>query len=155
MTLCNKHSRCILILNTWICQPTSAVWPGPATVISDHCEDSGLYPNSKSSKHHRSASASFLGWTSSCLWGPPANQLNLLQNIQNAAARIVTRTDSRQHILISVLLSLHWLPTSKRIEYRILSLTYQCVHEIAPQKLQELASHKIDLVLSAPVPSAD
>ena len=69
-----------------------------------------------------------------------ANQLNRLQKIQNAAARIVTGTKSRKHIS-PVLRSLHWLSVTKRIEYKILCLTYyQCLYKTAPQYLQELVS---------------
>ena len=73
----------------------------------------------------------------STLLGLPANQLNRLQKIQNAAARIVTRTKSREHIT-PVLRPLRWLPVTKRIEYKIPCLTYQWVHKTAPQYLQEL-----------------
>ena len=60
-----------------------------------------------------------LDYCNSALGGLPANQLNHLQKIQNAAACIVTRTKSREHIT-PVLQSLHWLPITKQIEYKIL-----------------------------------
>ena len=75
----------------------------------------------------------------STLWGLPANQLIRLQKTQNAAAHIVTRTKSLEHIT-PALRGLQWLPVSKRIEYRILCLTYQFVLKIAPHYLQELVS---------------
>ena len=37
-----------------------------------------------------------------------------------------------------VLKSLHWLPVSLRIEYKISLLTHQCIHGHAPQYLKEL-----------------
>ena len=80
-----------------------------------------------------------LDFCNSTLWGFPANQLNHLQKIQNAAACIVTRTKSWGHIT-PLLQSLHWLPVTKRIEYKILCLTHQCVHKTTPQYLQKLAS---------------
>ena len=58
-----------------------------------------------------------LDYCNSTPWGLPANQLNGLQKIQNAAACIVTRTKSQQHIT-PVLWSLHWLPVTKWIEYK-------------------------------------
>ena len=73
------------------------------------------------------------------LWGLSANLLNCVQKIQNAAACIVTRTKSREHIT-PVLRPLRWLPVTKRIEYKIPCLTYQWVHKTAPQYLQELVS---------------
>ena len=95
-----------------------------------------------------------LDYCNSTLWGLPANQLHRLQKIQNAAACIVTRTKSREHIT-PVLRSMHWLPVTKRIEYKILCLTHQCVHKTTPQYLQELVSNTIHPVLSAPLSCAD
>ena len=43
----------------------------------------------------------------------------------------------REHIT-SVLRSWHWLLVTKRIEYKIISFTDQCVHKTTPQNLQEL-----------------
>ena len=80
-----------------------------------------------------------LDYYNSTLWGLPANHLNRLQKIQNAAVRIVTRTVSREHNTPD-LRSLHWLLVSKRIEYKILCLTYQCVYKTAPKYPQELIS---------------
>ena len=75
-----------------------------------------------------------LDYRNSTRWGLPADQLNHLQKIQNCAACIVTRTKSQEHIT-PVRRSLHWLPVSKQIEYKILFLTYQCAHKTTPQCL--------------------
>ena len=75
-----------------------------------------------------------LDYRNSTRWGLPADQLNHLQKIQNSAACIVTRTKSQEHIT-PVRRSLHWLPVSKQIEYKILFLTYQCAHKTTPQCL--------------------
>ena len=37
-----------------------------------------------------------------------------------------------------ILQSLHWLPVSSRINYKILLLTHKCIHGHAPTYLQEL-----------------
>ena len=37
-----------------------------------------------------------------------------------------------------MLQSLHWLPVSERIDFKILCLTYKCLHDQAPNYLQEL-----------------
>ena len=55
----------------------------------------------------------------------------------NTAARILTRTKKCEHIS-PIIQSLHWLPISKRIDYKILVLTYKCLHNRAPANLQEL-----------------
>ena len=57
----------------------------------------------------------------SLLFGLPKKQLDKLQRILNAAARITTRTTKFQHIS-PVLRKLHWLPVTKRIEFKILTI---------------------------------
>ena len=57
--------------------------------------------------------------------------------IQNAAARVLTRTRRRDHIT-PVLASLHWLPVKSRIEFKILLLTYKALNGQAPSYLKEL-----------------
>jgi len=77
-----------------------------------------------------------IDYCNSTFWGLPATQLNRLQKVQNIAARIVTRTKQREHIT-PVLDSLHWLQVHKRIDFKILSLTYACMNKSAPEYLQE------------------
>ena len=78
-----------------------------------------------------------LDYCNSVLWGLPATQLDRLQRVQNAAARIVTRTKRTEHIT-PVLHSLHWLPITKRIDHKILSLAYSCMRNTAPEYLSEI-----------------
>ena len=73
----------------------------------------------------------------SLLYGLPDYQIKRLQRIQNTAARILTRTKKFEHIS-PVIRSLHWLPVLKRIEFKILLLTYKCIHNLAPSYLKEL-----------------
>ena len=42
------------------------------------------------------------------------------------------------HHITPVLQSLHWLPVEKRIQYKILLLTYKCLHARAPTYLSDL-----------------
>ena len=67
----------------------------------------------------------------------PIAQISKLQRIQNSVAGLVTHTSLRQHIT-PVLRSLHWLPVSKRIEFKLLLLTYKSLHQSAPHYLQDL-----------------
>ena len=78
-----------------------------------------------------------LDYCNSCLWGLPQNQLQRLQRVQNAAARVVSRVKRWDHIS-PVLKDLHWLPVNKRIDHKICSMTYGCIKGTAPSYLQEL-----------------
>ncbi len=56
--------------------------------------------------------------------GLPKKIFRQLQLIQNAAARILTRTRKSEHIT-PVLRSLHWLPVTFRIDFKVLLLVYK------------------------------
>ena len=73
----------------------------------------------------------------SLLYGLPKYLFEKLQRIQNHTARIVTRAARYDH-LTPLLKELHWLPVSYRIEYKILLLTFKCVHGSAPVYLSQL-----------------
>ncbi|MCJ8744369.1 hypothetical protein PDJAM_G00117870, partial [Pangasius djambal] len=60
-----------------------------------------------------------------------------LQIVQNAAARVLTRTRKYEHIT-PVLSTLHWLPVRFRIDFKILLLTYKALNGLAPQYLSDM-----------------
>ena len=62
----------------------------------------------------------------------PQTVLCKLQKLQNAAARIVSLSPKRNHIT-PILRSLHWLPVKDRIKFKILLLTFHCMHGTALQ----------------------
>jgi len=63
-----------------------------------------------------------LDYCNSMYYSLPKYQINRLQHIHNALARTVAQAPKFQHIT-PILKSLHWLKVSKRIEYKIISLT--------------------------------
>ncbi|XP_072246412.1 uncharacterized protein [Leuresthes tenuis] len=78
-----------------------------------------------------------LDYFNSLLLGCPTYSLKSLQLIQNAAARVLMRTNRRDHVS-PVLASLHWLPVKFRIEFKILLLTYKVLNDRAPSYLKDL-----------------
>ncbi len=61
----------------------------------------------------------------------PKKTIRQLQLIQNAAARILTRTRKSEHIT-PVRRSLHWLPVTFRIDLKVLLLVYKSLNGLGP-----------------------
>src|SRR6218665_2595942 len=64
-------------------------------------------------------------------------QINCLQAIQNALARAVTKTPKHHHIT-PVLKKIHRLKIPERIEYKVISLTYNKLQSSQPSYLRQL-----------------
>lgn len=71
------------------------------------------------------------------LFGLPAKQLNRLQRIQYAAARLVARVGKFTHIRL-VMMELHWLPVKERITFKIIIMTFKILIGRAPNYLKDL-----------------
>ncbi len=65
-----------------------------------------------------------LDYCNALLGGCPASSINKLQIVQNAAARVLTRSRKYDHIT-PILQSLHWLPIKFRNSYKISLLAYK------------------------------
>ena len=78
-----------------------------------------------------------IDYCNSLLYGLPDCSLSRLQRIMNTAARILCKIPKFDHIT-KILLDLHWLHIHQRILFKILILTYQAFHKIAPQYLCDL-----------------
>ena len=78
-----------------------------------------------------------LDYCTAVLYGLPDAQLQKLQLVQNAAARLVTGTHRREHIT-PVLFALYWLPIRQRIQFKLVLLVYRCTHQFAPAYLIDL-----------------
>ena len=73
----------------------------------------------------------------SILYGLAVTERNKLQRVQNAAARLISRTPKSHHIT-PVLQQLHWLPVKDRISFKLLLLTFKALHGLAPIYISEL-----------------
>jgi len=75
-----------------------------------------------------------LDYCNSVLFGLPANLIQRLQSVQNAAARLIFRIRRTEHIT-PALISLHRLRASERISFKVAVMTYQSIHSTSPSYL--------------------
>ena len=78
-----------------------------------------------------------LDYCNALLYGVPQHALNKLQNVQNTAARIITRSSRYSHIT-PVLKELHWLPVQYRVKYKILTHTFKALHDQSPVYIRNM-----------------
>ena len=78
-----------------------------------------------------------LDFCNSILYNLPNKQIEILQRIQNQAARMLKRIP-RRNLIISVLRELHWLRIHGRIIFKNLLLTHNAVNNTAPEYLCDL-----------------
>jgi len=76
-----------------------------------------------------------LDYCNSVLFGLPANLIQHLQSVQNAAARLTFRIRRSEHIT-PVLINLHWLRIPEGISFKLAVTTYRSIHGTSPSYLQ-------------------
>jgi len=74
----------------------------------------------------------------SVYYGASAVHIQPLQNVLNAAARLVVRKGKYDSITTDLRDVLHWLAVQQRTEYKVSLLIYMCLHQAAPLYLTEM-----------------
>jgi hypothetical protein len=77
-----------------------------------------------------------LDYGNSVLYELPAVQLQRLQSVQNAAARLIFNLRRSEHVT-GTLIYLHWLRVPERIKFKVAVLTYCALHGSAPPYLSD------------------
>lgn len=80
---------------------------------------------------------SYIAYCNVILASMPSKLIHQLQLIQNSAALIVMHSKSTEHVT-PLLIQLHRLPVSKRINFKIVLLTFEALHNLCPAYLTDL-----------------
>ena len=108
----------------------------------------------------KSLALSHLDYANSLLMGLPVKTIKIIQNVQNLAAKVILgkqKSDSSKESLKA----LHWLPIKYKINYKVCTLVFKCLHAMAPtyliklirikqQRRQGLRSENINNILEVP-----
>ena len=78
-----------------------------------------------------------LDYCNGTLVGLPQYQLNKLQSILRASARLVLLLPGRASVSSLMRVRLHWLPFPQRIKFKLCSTVYKYLHDAAPAYLSE------------------
>ena len=68
-----------------------------------------------------------IDYCNSLLYGLPACQLNKMQRVLNAAARLVCKAPQYSHVT-PLLRELHWLPIRQRVNFKIILFAFKAIH---------------------------
>jgi hypothetical protein len=85
--------------------------------------------------------SSRLDYANSILYGTSQANIHKLQRIQNSLAKLVLKNPYISSS--SALKSLHWLPITRRIDFKICTLTYKLIHTHSPSYLASLIHSRV------------
>ena len=85
--------------------------------------------------------SSHLDYCNALLFGLPKYQLDRLQKVQNAVARVIFQIPKFDRIT-PALIDLHWLPLTFRIQFKLLLFIYKSLRNQSPRYIKDLLSLK-------------
>ena len=85
----------------------------------------------------RALITSRLDYCNGLLYSVPECQIKKLQRVMNARARLIYCAPKFCHIT-PILKEQHWLPVRKRIEFKILLITFKVIKGFAPKHLLDI-----------------
>ena len=85
--------------------------------------------------------SSHLDYCNALLFSLPKYQLDRLQKVQNAVARVIFQIPKLDHITPK-LIDLHWLPVTFRAQFKWLLFVYKSLHNQSPPYIKDLLSLK-------------
>ena len=80
---------------------------------------------------------SHLDYANAILVGLPETDIHKLQWVQNMVAKLILNKDKHDSVT-DCFIKLHWLPIRAGIHFKILTLTYKCLNDQAPEYLCNL-----------------
>jgi len=87
-----------------------------------------------------------IDYCNAVLHGITKREMDRVQRILNAAARLLLAIPRQSHISAAIRDNLHWLPSVERVRFKVLTVVWNCLHGNAPLYLRELC------MLSSSVP---
>ena len=82
-----------------------------------------------------------LDYGNNLLYGLRQVQIDKIQRVQNAAARLIFEQPKFCHVT-PVLSQLHWLPIKNGIEFKMLLMTFKAIHGMAPDYIWKVISRR-------------
>jgi len=125
------RSVLLLLLNVFVNAPHVDVWRS-----NRGSEIRSSLPSAAREMLFASLAHSRLDYCNAVFTGLPACDIRRLQSVLNSPVRLVTGARKYHHVM-SLLRDRHWLPSTERIEYKLCTLVYRCLHSNAPRYLAD------------------